>query len=63
MLTFCLILLVSAKSNTPLFFVSPFAEEILVYANTVPEWLCAARQEKVNKIFAHFLSLSSRVCK
>ncbi|MCO5555046.1 hypothetical protein L7F22_008586 [Adiantum nelumboides] len=37
----------SGLSDVPLFFVSPVAEEILVYSNTIPEWLCAARQEKL----------------
>ncbi|KAH7437703.1 hypothetical protein KP509_05G084800 [Ceratopteris richardii] len=37
----------SNLSDVPLFFVSPVAEEILVYTNTIPEWLSAERQEKL----------------
>ncbi|KAI5078652.1 hypothetical protein GOP47_0006323 [Adiantum capillus-veneris] len=37
----------SGLSDVPLFFISPVAEELLVYSNTIPEWLCAERQEKL----------------
>lgn len=46
----------SNLGHIPMFFISPVAEEILVYANTVPEWLCAARQEKLyagEALFGH----------
>lgn len=47
---------VSNLGHIPMFYVSPAAEETLVYANTVPEWLCAARQEKLyagEALFGH----------
>lgn len=33
--------------HIPIHYISPAAEEMLAYCNTVPEWLCSARQEKV----------------
>ena len=42
-----LVFLGVCERHIPIFFVASVAEELLVYTNTVPEWLCTARQEKV----------------
>jgi integrator complex subunit 9 len=33
-------------TDIPMKYISPAAEEMLAYGNTVPEWLCPSRQEK-----------------
>ncbi|KAH8950895.1 hypothetical protein BDL97_10G109700 [Sphagnum fallax] len=33
-------------TDIPIKYISPAAEEMLAYGNTVPEWLCPSRQEK-----------------
>ncbi|BFI25527.1 integrator complex subunit 9 [Marchantia polymorpha subsp. ruderalis] len=46
----------SAGIEVPMYYVSPVAEEVLAYVNTVPEWLCPARQEKLyagEALFGH----------
>ncbi|CAM6099663.1 unnamed protein product [Calypogeia fissa] len=37
----------SGLEIVPIYYISPVAEELLAYSNTVPEWLCPARQEKL----------------
>ncbi|KAJ0234083.1 Integrator complex subunit [Hirschfeldia incana] len=37
----------SSSLNVPIFVISSVAEELLAYANTIPEWLCEQRQEKL----------------
>ncbi|CAK9257653.1 unnamed protein product [Sphagnum jensenii] len=34
-------------TDIPMKYISPAAEEMLAYGNTVPEWLCPSRQEKL----------------
>lgn len=34
--------------HIPIHYISTAAEEMLAYCNTVPEWLCSTRQEKVS---------------
>jgi len=38
---------VIVNRDIPIKYISPAAEEMLAYGNTVPEWLCPSRQEKV----------------
>jgi integrator complex subunit 9 len=38
---------VIVNRDIPMKYISPAAEEMLAYGNTVPEWLCPSRQEKV----------------
>ncbi|KAL3700369.1 hypothetical protein R1sor_018391 [Riccia sorocarpa] len=42
-----LIQLRSAGMEVPVLYISPVAEKVLAYANTVPEWVSALRQEKL----------------
>lgn len=37
----------SSSLKVPIFVISSVAEELLAYANTIPEWLCGQRQEKL----------------
>ncbi|CAN6894760.1 unnamed protein product [Brassica oleracea] len=37
----------SSSLKVPIFVISSVAEELLAYANTIPEWLCEQRQEKL----------------
>ncbi|CAN8260139.1 unnamed protein product [Cochlearia groenlandica] len=37
----------SCMKKVPIFVISSVAEELLAYANTIPEWLCEQRQEKL----------------
>uniref|UniRef100_A0A1J3F0D0 Integrator complex subunit 9 n=1 Tax=Noccaea caerulescens TaxID=107243 RepID=A0A1J3F0D0_NOCCA len=37
----------SSSLKVPIFVVSSVAEELLAYTNTIPEWLCEQRQEKL----------------
>jgi integrator complex subunit 9 len=38
---------VIVNRDIPMKYISPAAEEMLAYGNTVPEWLCPSRQEKL----------------
>ncbi|CAN8260185.1 unnamed protein product [Cochlearia groenlandica] len=47
----------SSSLKVPIFVISSVAEELLAYANTIPEWLCEERQEKLisgEPSFGHF---------
>ncbi|CAH2054628.1 unnamed protein product [Thlaspi arvense] len=37
----------SSSLKVPIFVISSVAEELLAYTNTIPEWLCEKRQEKL----------------
>ncbi|KAL0744182.1 hypothetical protein Bca4012_085695 [Brassica carinata] len=37
----------SSSLKVPIFVISSVAEELLAYTNTIPEWLCEQRQEKL----------------
>ncbi|KFK38211.1 hypothetical protein AALP_AA3G083300 [Arabis alpina] len=37
----------SSSLKVPIFVISSVAEELLAYTNTIPEWLCKQRQEKL----------------
>lgn len=41
-----------------MYVISSVAEELLAYANVIPEWLCEERQEKVK----HILGLMAPAC-
>lgn len=46
----------SSSLKIPIYIISSIAEELLAYTNTVPEWLCKQRQEKLfsgDPLFAH----------
>ncbi|ESQ49281.1 hypothetical protein EUTSA_v10020176mg [Eutrema salsugineum] len=47
----------SSSLKVPIFVISSVAEELLGYTNTIPEWLCEQRQEKLisgEPSFGHF---------
>ncbi|XP_059652788.1 uncharacterized protein LOC132299915 [Cornus florida] len=46
----------SLTLKVPIFIISSVAEELLAFSNTIPEWLCKQRQEKLysgEPLFAH----------
>lgn len=50
------VFLESSSLNVPIYVISSVAEELLAYANSIPEWLCKQRQEKLfsgEALFAH----------